>query len=286
MRFLDEHWYRSMQLKGCERDFTVDPRVASDPDGLREEVFPRWYVLAFHWTLEDREGEYDPPVDSDVRERLERYVESRMEYARMTFPDVVPMVSEPDLFAFGYVTQTQYDVIEEVSRYWSSVYDERVRLDKELADECKHAMGRRMRYFGMHDATVSVTRDGGSIRMECRNGLSIPELIVFEDATVVQGRLPDRFWGLYQETYWRDGRFEVGFLADGEDGRIEFTITSAGIRMYNSAGVEITDDYDHDMFYARNNLTHCGSQCIWERDPENRTYRRVCPMKVGIRRLY
>ena len=61
MRFLDEHWYRSMQLKGCERDFTVDPRVASDPDGLREEVLPRWYVLAFHWTLEDREGEYDPP---------------------------------------------------------------------------------------------------------------------------------------------------------------------------------------------------------------------------------
>ena len=56
--------------------------------------------------------------------------------------------------------------------------------------------------------------------------------------------------------------------------------------MYNSAGVEITDDYDHDMFYARNNLTHCGSQCIWERDPENRTYRRVCPMKVGTRRLY
>ena len=162
MRFLDEHWYRSMQLKGCERDFTIDPRVASDPDGLREEVFPKWYVLAFHWTLEDREGEYDPPVDSDVRERLERYVESRMEYARMTFPDVVPMVNEPDLFAFGYVTQTQYDLIEEVSRYWSSVYDERVRLDKELAEECKHAMGRRMRYFGMHDATVSVTRDGGA----------------------------------------------------------------------------------------------------------------------------
>ena len=286
MRFLDEYWYRSMQLKGCEKDFTVDQRVATDPEGLRADVFPKWYVRAYRWLLVDREGEYDPPVDIDVRERLERYVESRMEYAGRTFPDVVPMVSEPYLFAFGYVTQTQYDAIVEVSRYWSSVYDERVRLDEDLTRECMPVMGRRMRYFGMHDATVSVTREEGVIRMECRNGLSIPELIVFEDAFVVQGRLPDRFWGLYQETYWRDGRYEVGFLADGEDGRTEFTITAANIRMYNNAEAEITDDYDHDGFCARNNLTNCGSQRIWELDTENRTYRRIGPVRVGAYKLY
>ena len=286
MRFLDEYWYRSMQLKGCEKDFTVDSRVSTDPRGLRAEVFPHWYVRAYHWLLVDRDGEYDPPVDADVCDRLERYVESKMEYASRTFPDVVPMIREPDLFAFGYVTQEQYDAIEEVSRYWRSVYDERVKLDREFTEECMQAMGRRMRYFGMHDATVSVTRDEGSIRMECRNGLSIPRLIVFEDASVVQGRLPEMFGGLYQETYWRGGRYEVGFLADGEEGRFEFTITAADIRMYNSAGAEITDDYDHDEFYARNDLTHCGSQRIWESDPENCIYRRVGPVRVGNITLY
>lgn len=286
MRFLDENWYRSMQLRGCERDFTVDRRVSTDPRGLREEVLPKWYLRAFRWLLAGREGEYDPPVDADVRDRLERYVEDRVEQLRRTFPDVVPMVSEPDLFAFGYVTEAQYAAIEGVSKYWGRVYDERVRLHRELTEACMPMMGRRMRYFGMHDASVSVTREGRNILMECSRSLSIPDLIVFENALVVQGRLPERFSGLYQETFWTDGRYEVGFLADGEGGVIEFTITADNIRMYNNAGVEITDDYDNDMFYARNRLTHRGGQRIWERDPENRTYRRTGPVKVGATRLY
>ncbi len=286
MRFLDEHWYRSMQLMGCESEFTVDRRVSTDPCGLREEVFPKWYLRAFRWLLGDREGEYDPPEDADVRDRLERYVGNRMEYLRRTFPDVVPMVCEPDLFAFGYVTEAQYAAIEKVSRYWGGVYDERVRLNRELTEACMPMMGRRMRYFGMHDASVSVTREDGNILMECRTTLSIPELIVFENASVIQGIVPERFGGLYQETFWMDGRYEVGFLADGEGGTIEFTITADNIRMYNNAGAEITDDYDNDMFYARNSLTHRGGQRIWERDPENRTYRRTGPVKVGATRLY
>ena len=192
MRFLDHIWYQAMQLQGCEREYTVDPRVESDPEGLKAEVLPEQYVLAFRRLLMDREGEYDPPTDADVRRSLERDVEARMDHARRVFPDIAGTIEHPLLFACGYVTQEQYDYICEVSRYWSGIYDQRVGLDEGMTDECVRMTGRRMRYFGMHDATVSVTRSGRDIRMECSRGLSIPELIVLEDAVVVQGVLPDR----------------------------------------------------------------------------------------------
>ena len=286
MRFLDHIWYQAMQLLGCEREYAVDRRVESDPEGLKAEILPEHYVLAFRRLLVDRDGEYDPPTDADVRRSLERYVEARMDHARRVFLDIVQTIGHPFLFACGYVTQEQYDSICEVSRYWGSIYDQRVRLDEEMTDECVRMMGRRMRYFGMHDATVSVTRLGRDIRMECRRGLSIPELIVLEDAVVVQGVLPDRFGGLYNELYRIGDRYEVGFLGETEGGEIEFTITAADVRMFNNAGVEITDDYHHDEFYERHSLTHRGTTPIWERDPDNRTYRRIGPVTLGSVKLF
>ncbi len=286
MRFLDHIWYQAMQLQGCEDRYTVDPRVESDPEGLETEILPEQYVRAFRRLLVDREGEYDPPTDADVRRSLERSVDERIDQVRRVFPDIVQTIEHPFLFACGYVTQEQYDSIREVSRYWGSIYDQRVRLDEEMADDCVRRMGRRLRYFGMHDATVSVTLSGRDIRMECRRGLSIPELIVLEDAVVVQGVLPDRFGGLYNELYRIGDRYEVGFLGETEDGEIEFTITAAEVRMFNNAGVEITDDYHHDEFYERHSLTHSGRTPIWERDPENRTYRRVGPVTSGSTKLF
>lgn len=281
MRYLDSTWYRAMQLRGCSGDYRVDERVVTDPDGLESEIYPGWYRKAYGWLVSDRGEGYGPPTDEEVRRRLEMYEEDMAAHIVRSYPSLAGDVDHPLLFAEGLVSQRQFDVIDRTSRYWDSVYEERVAADRAREESCREAMGRRMRFLGTHDASVTVTEEADDIVMEARGGLCIPGRIEFIDASVVQGELPDRFGGLYEERYWEDGRYEIGFLAYVGGKLSEFTISAADIRLYNGAGAEITDDYDHDRFYERHSLTHHGKTRIWERDPENRTYRRVGPISMS-----
>lgn len=283
MRHLDRTWYMAMQMKGCSRSYRVDDRVVTDPEALESEIYPGLYVRAFGWLVSERGEGCDPPTDEEVRRRLDVYGEDMLGIIGRRFPSLAGRVSHPLLFAEGFVSQEQYDVIDRTSRYWGSLYEERVAADKAREESCMEHMAKRVRlYLGTHDAHVIVTRDGRDIIMDCSGGLSIPERIEFVNATVVQGELPESFGGLYEERYWADDLYEIGFLAYVGGELSEFTIVAGDVRLYNGAGAEITDDYDHDRFYERYNLTRYGKTCIWERDPEGRTYRRVGPIGMSV----
>ncbi len=272
-----------MQLNGCTRGYIVDDRVASDPESLRAEVFPKQYISTYKHLIPDESGSFDPPTDADVRERLAERVESQMAYARKNFPSIVGTITEPDLFAFGYVTEEQYAMISEISSYWTRVYEEREESERRLRDEQRGIVSRRLRFLDVHDASVTATMEGNDIIMVCQGGMTACDRIVLVNANIVQGELPDRFGGLYVEV-WRIGdRYEIGFLAGVKGGLTEFTVMVDDARLYNHVGREITDDYDPRESFKRNLLGRCDKDMFWERDPENHRYV-LKPKNVNVAR--
>jgi hypothetical protein len=179
-------------------------------------------------------------------------------------------VDDPILFSMYLVSQSQYDLISDYSRPWDSLFKERIAACEEYEKKGMAIAGPRVwRNFGLHDALAEVTWDGKDVAMTFRGGLGGPSKATFLDASVVEGTLPDRFGGLYTEIGFSDGRYEIGFLADTDEGLSEFTLTADDVLMEDSHGKTMGSDRDPSLSFARNWIRD-----EWQPDPERKTYAR------------
>ena len=266
MRFLDAKWYEAMQRKGTEKLFTVDERVATDPAGLRDERFPD----LFYWTynrLACARGLFeDIPTEAEVLAEIRSQAEEMAAAYQERIPSL--RVDDPVLFSLYLVTQSQYDVISENSEPWDALYKERIAACEEYERRGMAIAGPRVwRNFGLHDALAEVTWDGKDVAMTFRGGLGGPSKATFLNASVVEGTLPDRFGGLYTEIGFSDGKYEIGFLADTDEGLSEFTLTADDVLMEDSHGNELGTGRDPNLSFSRNQIRD-----EWKPDPERKTY--------------
>lgn len=272
MRFHDSTWFRASGLKSRMHHVEVGDRVSTDPDSIRREIHATEFMRAYFRLVHGWDGNGEPPSEEDVRIHVESSIRESMDRIYRLHPTLEGKVESEDLFLSGYFTQEQFDTLEESASYWEEVWKDRECAYREWKEVQRGRLPRRLRFLSVHDASVTVERSGDTIEMISKGGLGIPDRIVFRNARVIQGELPSSFGGLYTEVGMLGNRYEVGFL--GQIGRdiVEFTLTADDVSLFNFAGTEIGDDYNHDD--ATFDPTRHGSKVLWIRDEANRTYRR------------
>ncbi|MFT0898240.1 hypothetical protein [Candidatus Methanoprimaticola sp. MG2] len=272
MRFHDSEWAEAHWKIIDPSQFAPDPRVDSDPDELRSSLFREWYVQAFRSLIDAYCEPLTPiPTDEDVRREMSDFVDRQMEHYGERDPELVGRVEHPDLFAHGIVSPELHDAIAAKYDRLSEVIDRKEAECREWVYSCRSSMERRIGFLGTHDAIVTVTRADGMIDMRCTGGLCVSKRIVFHDPEVVDGDLPDSFEGLYETCGREDGRYVIEFQHH-VDGRLRvFTISARDVTLYNPAGMEIDDDYDHLDFFIWHRIADPDR---WVRDEQCHTYRR------------
>jgi len=275
MRFLDSEWYRSMQYRSFLIGYKVDDRVRTDPEGLRNEVYPIWYKRAYQWAIPEEGGFFDPPTHEQVVERLERMVSDSFERVCDFCPGIRDIIEHPDLLAYMYLNREQYSLLMSVQDEWVRIYEERTSGYERYNESCRRFMDPDVnRFLCLHDSTV-IVHPGADLIMEPSSGFSKAHRIVFKDADVIEGELPSRFGGLYEEIGWEDGRYVIGMLALVDGHLDEFTVSCSDISFFGLDDEPLVAK-EHKVGIVGSEELLIGMNGIeWYRDDDERTYKRV-----------
>ena len=130
------------------------------------------------------------------------------------------------------------------------------------------------RFLCLHDSTV-IVYPGADLIMEPSSGFSKAHRIVFKDADVIEGELPLRFGGLYEEIGWEEGHYVIGILASVDGHLSEFTITCSDISFLDSNDRPLVSKEHRVGIVSSKELLSGPKGIEWYRDDDEHTYKRV-----------